>query len=244
MFYEEKLKLHRSDMSQMRKKSFSFEEEELSWINPLLVEWAKENEGKNQSGLILQLLEEYKDRTPTLKETLNNTTSTMKEKLTDYSSKSRESLDGLLGKSKVSKRLVHTPRIVDPTGSQSTRNLVGRGRDVNCPVARLGHSSERTFRCNRHVTMDARSLSSLSSTNSESLSKPASLQKRNRYDTSPSEPTAMLRCRANSRRPNNEAPSAIFVGAERAARRIWLVRPNRSSLGKPLVMLWTDSANP
>ena len=100
MFYEEKLKLHRSDMSQMRKKSFSFEEEELFWINPLLVEWAKENEGKNQSGLILQLLEEYKDRTPTLKETLNDTTSTMKEKLSDYSSKSRESLDGFIGKSK------------------------------------------------------------------------------------------------------------------------------------------------
>ncbi len=36
-------------MSQMRKKSFSFEEEELAWMNPLLVEWAKENEGKNQS---------------------------------------------------------------------------------------------------------------------------------------------------------------------------------------------------
>ena len=84
----------------MRKKSFNFEEEELAWINPLLVEWAKENEGKNQSGLVLQLLEEYKDREPSFKETLDDGTSTMKEKLLDYLSKFRKALDGLLGKSK------------------------------------------------------------------------------------------------------------------------------------------------
>jgi len=42
-------------MSQMRKKSFSFEEEDLEWINPILVEWSKENEGKAQSDLVLQL---------------------------------------------------------------------------------------------------------------------------------------------------------------------------------------------
>lgn len=84
----------------MRKKSFSFEEEELAWINPLLVEWAKENEGKKQSDLVLQLLREHKDRTPTLKETLDGATSNMKEKLSDYSSKSKEALDGFMGKSK------------------------------------------------------------------------------------------------------------------------------------------------
>jgi hypothetical protein len=87
-------------MSQMRKKSFSFEEEELAWINPLLVEWAKENEGKKQSDLVLKLLTEHRDRTPTLKETLDDATSSMKEKLSDYSSKSREALDGFMGKSK------------------------------------------------------------------------------------------------------------------------------------------------
>jgi hypothetical protein len=87
-------------MSQMRKKSFSFEEEELAWINPLLVEWAKENEGKNQSDLVLQLLKDYRDRPPTIKETLDDATSNMKEKLSDYSSKSKEALDGFMGKSK------------------------------------------------------------------------------------------------------------------------------------------------
>jgi len=87
-------------MSQMKKKSFSFEEEELSWINPLLVEWAKENEGKKQSDLVLQLLKDHRDRTPTLKETLDDATTTMKEKLSDYSSKSKESLQNMQSKMK------------------------------------------------------------------------------------------------------------------------------------------------
>ena len=87
-------------MSQMKKKSFSFEEEELSWINPLLVEWAKENDGKKQSDLVLQLLKDHRDRTPTLKETLDDATSNMKEKLSDYSSKSKESLQDMQSKMK------------------------------------------------------------------------------------------------------------------------------------------------
>jgi ElaB/YqjD/DUF883 family membrane-anchored ribosome-binding protein len=87
-------------MSQMKKKSFSFEEEELSWINPLLVEWAKENEGKKQSDLVLQLLKEHRDRKPTLKETLDGATSNMKEKLSDYSSKSKDSLQNVQSKMK------------------------------------------------------------------------------------------------------------------------------------------------
>jgi hypothetical protein len=87
-------------MSQMKKKSFSFEEEELAWINPLLVEWAKENEGKKQSDLVLQLLREHRDRKPTLKETLDGATSSMKERLSDYSSKSKEGLQNLQSKVK------------------------------------------------------------------------------------------------------------------------------------------------
>jgi len=55
----------------MKKKTFSFEEEDLEWINPILVEWSKENEGKSQSDLIVQLLKEHKDRRPTLKESLD-----------------------------------------------------------------------------------------------------------------------------------------------------------------------------
>jgi hypothetical protein len=84
----------------MKKKSFSFEEEELAWINPLLVEWAKENEGKKQSDLVLQLLKDHRDKGPTLKETLDGATSNMKEKLSDYSSKSKEGLQNMQSKMK------------------------------------------------------------------------------------------------------------------------------------------------
>ena len=42
--------------------------------------------------------------------------------------------------------------------------------------------------------------------------------------------------RAKSGREERELPSAIFEEIDTAARRIWLVRPNRSSSGKVLVM--------
>ena len=87
-------------MSQMRKKSFSFEEEDLEWINPILVEWSKENEGKAQSDLVLQLLKEHRDKRPSLRESLDGATDSLKEKLQDYSTKSKDSMDGLAEKLK------------------------------------------------------------------------------------------------------------------------------------------------
>jgi len=87
-------------MSEMKRKYFTFEEEELAWINSLLVEWSKENEGKPQSDLILQLLKDYRDREPPLKETLDSAASSMKEKLSDYSTRSKDALDGVMVKSK------------------------------------------------------------------------------------------------------------------------------------------------
>lgn len=47
-------------MVKERRKSFSFHETDMEWINTLLVEWAKENEGKKQGDLITQLLKDYK----------------------------------------------------------------------------------------------------------------------------------------------------------------------------------------
>lgn len=84
----------------MKKKSFTFQEEDLDWINPLLVEWAKENEGKTQSDLVLQLLKDHRDRGPTLKETLDGATSSVKERVSEYSARSKEALDGFKDKSK------------------------------------------------------------------------------------------------------------------------------------------------
>jgi ElaB/YqjD/DUF883 family membrane-anchored ribosome-binding protein len=101
-------------MSQMKKKSFSFEEEDLEWINPILVEWSKENEGKTQSDLVLQLLEEHRDKRPSLKESLDGATDSLKEKLQDYSTKSKDSMDSLAEKSK--------------SGLQSMQSKVQAGR--------------------------------------------------------------------------------------------------------------------
>ena len=88
------------DMPELKRKYFAFEEEDLEWINPLLEEWSDENEGKSQSDLILQLLREYRDREPALKETLDMAASSMKEKLSDYSVRSKDVLDDVVVKSK------------------------------------------------------------------------------------------------------------------------------------------------
>jgi len=87
-------------MSELKRKYFTFEEEELEWINPLFEEWSEENEGKPQSDLILQLLKEYRDREPPLKETLDMAASSMKEKLSGYSVRSKDALDDVVVKSK------------------------------------------------------------------------------------------------------------------------------------------------
>lgn len=49
-------------MVQEKRKSFVFDETDLEWINPLLVEWAKENDGKNKGELIAELLRNYKEK--------------------------------------------------------------------------------------------------------------------------------------------------------------------------------------
>ena len=52
-------------MSQSKRKVLTIDEQDLEWINPMLVEWEKENEGKRQGDLIVQLLKDYKeDETP------------------------------------------------------------------------------------------------------------------------------------------------------------------------------------
>lgn len=94
-------------MSRMKKKSFSFEEEELAWINPLLVEWTKENEGKSQSDLVLQLLRDYRDGRHSLRESLDGATSTVKEKVSALSTRSKDSLDTLMCKSREGLSTLH-----------------------------------------------------------------------------------------------------------------------------------------
>jgi len=85
-------------MSEMKKKYFTFKENELTWIDPLLYEWSRK-EGKPYSDLILQLLEEYRDREPPLRDTLDMAASSMKDVLSDYSARSKEALDSVMEKS-------------------------------------------------------------------------------------------------------------------------------------------------
>lgn len=49
-------------MSGQKRKSFTFDEEDMEWINPLILEWVKENEGKNQSDFMKELMTGYKAR--------------------------------------------------------------------------------------------------------------------------------------------------------------------------------------
>jgi hypothetical protein len=41
---------------------FEFEQDDLEWINPLVLEWVEENEGKTSGDLITELLKDYKHR--------------------------------------------------------------------------------------------------------------------------------------------------------------------------------------
>ncbi len=47
-------------MSDTKRKSFVFHQEDLDWINPLILEWADENEDKEKGDLIAELLQDYR----------------------------------------------------------------------------------------------------------------------------------------------------------------------------------------
>ena len=52
-------------MTKQKGKLFKFEKNDLEWINLLILEWVEENEGKNQSDLIVELLQDYKQKKDT-----------------------------------------------------------------------------------------------------------------------------------------------------------------------------------
>jgi len=47
-------------MSDTKRKTFQFHQEDLDWINPLILEWADENQGKEKGDLITDLLHDYR----------------------------------------------------------------------------------------------------------------------------------------------------------------------------------------
>ncbi len=48
-------------MSNTKRKVFTFDESDLDWINPMLLEWEKENEGKKGGVLVTKLMKEYRE---------------------------------------------------------------------------------------------------------------------------------------------------------------------------------------
>jgi len=47
-------------MSDTKRKTFAFHQDDLDWINPLILEWAEENEGKEKGELLAELLQSYR----------------------------------------------------------------------------------------------------------------------------------------------------------------------------------------
>ena len=47
-------------MSDTKRKTFQFHQEDLDWINPLILEWAEENQDKEKGALITELLQDYR----------------------------------------------------------------------------------------------------------------------------------------------------------------------------------------
>lgn len=47
-------------MSDTKRKTFAFHQEDLDWINPLILEWAEENQDKEKGTLITELLQDYR----------------------------------------------------------------------------------------------------------------------------------------------------------------------------------------
>jgi hypothetical protein len=47
-------------MSDIKRKTFQFHQEDLDWINPLILEWEEENQGRPKGELIAELLQDYR----------------------------------------------------------------------------------------------------------------------------------------------------------------------------------------
>lgn len=60
MIYEVKASIKQVTMSNTKRKVFTFDESDLDWINPMLLEWEKENEGKKGGALVTKLMKEYR----------------------------------------------------------------------------------------------------------------------------------------------------------------------------------------
>ena len=80
-------------MSGLRRKVFSFNQAELKWVDPLITEWMEENKGKNQSDLILELLQEYKNKRENFNSNNSQSINIIKENKQDYFGRIRDTIN-------------------------------------------------------------------------------------------------------------------------------------------------------
>ena len=80
-------------MSGLRRKVFSFNQSDLKWVDPLITEWMEENKGKNQSDLILELLQEYKNQRENFNSNNSQSVNIIKENKQDYLGRIRDTIN-------------------------------------------------------------------------------------------------------------------------------------------------------
>jgi len=80
-------------LSGLRRKVFSFNQTDLEWVDPLITKWMEENEGKNQSDLILELLQEYKYQREIFNSNNSQSVDTIEENKQDYFGRIRDTIN-------------------------------------------------------------------------------------------------------------------------------------------------------
>jgi hypothetical protein len=90
-------------MSNTKRKTFAFHQDDLDWINPLILEWSEENEGKEKGELIAELLQDYRqereqathhqERAQRLQENATRIAKPIKSTLTPLRATLRKALD-------------------------------------------------------------------------------------------------------------------------------------------------------
>ena len=116
-------------MSNTKRRVFTFEETDLKWINPMLLEWEKENEGTKGGALITKLMKEYKDtlepsKNEVILEKVQRDYERFKTSFSSRTAKSRTQMEEVFGDTKTkinnaaNKLALASKQVVDEIHSQ------------------------------------------------------------------------------------------------------------------------------
>jgi hypothetical protein len=135
------------ELGEEKKKTFSFSESELEWINPLILEWTKENEGKKQGDFITQLLKDYKSQRENAhkeKKRRVKTETTAEPEKRDYGARVGEALSGTSarlrsGTGQLRGQLTERyEKLADDIGKLETKRRAGEAVNVASEKLRTG----------------------------------------------------------------------------------------------------------